>query len=54
MSSVRLTIAEAEDMVAAALERSGTSAVNARSVAAALVAAEADGLKGHGLSRVPA
>ena len=53
MSSVRLTIAEAEDMVAAALERSGTSAVNARSVAAALVAAEADGLKGHGLSRVP-
>ena len=26
---------------------------NARSVARALIAAEADGLKGHGLSRVP-
>ena len=53
MSDVRLTIAKAEDLVAAALQRCRTSAVNARSVARALVAAEADGLKGHGLSRVP-
>ena len=33
--------------------RARTNADNARSVARALVAAEADGLKGHGLSRVP-
>jgi (2R)-3-sulfolactate dehydrogenase (NADP+) len=33
--------------------RCRTSEANARSVARALVAAEADGLKGHGLSRVP-
>ncbi|CAN5169248.1 Ldh family oxidoreductase [soil metagenome] len=52
MSEARLTLAETEALVAAALERARTSAVNARSVARALVAAEADGLKGHGLSRV--
>jgi (2R)-3-sulfolactate dehydrogenase (NADP+) len=33
--------------------RAKTSAENAKSVARALVAAEAEGLKGHGLSRVP-
>ena len=33
--------------------RAKTSEANARSVARALVLAEADGLKGHGLSRVP-
>jgi (2R)-3-sulfolactate dehydrogenase (NADP+) len=48
-----LTIAEAEALVAGALARSRTSEDNARSVARALVAAEADGLKGHGLSRTP-
>lgn len=48
-----LTIAEAESLVAEALERANTSPANARIVARALVAAEADGLKGHGLSRVP-
>lgn len=48
-----LTIAEAEHMVAAALARANTSPENAAHVARALVAAEADGLKGHGLSRVP-
>ncbi|HYI88957.1 MAG TPA: Ldh family oxidoreductase [Beijerinckiaceae bacterium] len=48
-----LTLAEAEDRVAHALVRCSTSAGNARTVARALVAAEADGLKGHGLSRVP-
>jgi (2R)-3-sulfolactate dehydrogenase (NADP+) len=48
-----LTLAEAEEIVAAALIRANTSEANARSVARALVRAEAEGLKGHGLSRVP-
>ena len=48
-----LTLGDAEAMVTAALMRCNTSAVNAAIVARALVAAEADGLKGHGLSRVP-
>ena len=48
-----LLLREAEDLVAQTLARARTSDVNARSVARALVAAEADGLKGHGLSRVP-
>jgi (2R)-3-sulfolactate dehydrogenase (NADP+) len=47
-----LALAEAEALVAAALERCRTAADSARCVARALVAAEADGLKGHGLSRV--
>lgn len=34
-------------------ERHGCTRANADSVAAALVAAEADGLKGHGLTRIP-
>lgn len=49
----RLTLAQAHDLVAAAMERNGANAANAASVARALVGAEADGLKGHGLSRVP-
>jgi (2R)-3-sulfolactate dehydrogenase (NADP+) len=48
-----LTVAEAEALVARALVRCRTSEVNAAVVARVLVAAEADGLKGHGLSRVP-
>src|SRR3712207_5564846 len=48
-----LTLAEAEDLVTRTLVRCRTREDNARSVARALVAAEADGLKGHGLSRVP-
>lgn len=48
-----LTIAEAIDWAAAAFVRHGATEANARSVARALVAAETDGLKGHGLSRVP-
>ncbi|HEX8168109.1 MAG TPA: Ldh family oxidoreductase [Beijerinckiaceae bacterium] len=48
-----LTVTEAEDLVAGALRRCRTGEDNAKSVARALVAAEADGLKGHGLSRVP-
>lgn len=47
-----VTIAAAVELVAAALERCRTSPVNARSVAEAVVAAEADGLEGHGLVRV--
>lgn len=48
-----LTIVEAEEVVAEALLNANTSKANAHAVARALVAAEADGLKGHGLSRVP-
>jgi (2R)-3-sulfolactate dehydrogenase (NADP+) len=48
-----LTLGEAESLVARALTRCRTSDANAACVARALVAAEADGLKGHGLSRTP-
>ena len=48
-----LTLAQAEDLVVATLTRCRTRADNAASVARALVACEADGLKGHGLSRLP-
>jgi len=48
-----LTLDEAERLVAGALARARTSPENATCVARALVAAEADGLKGHGLSRAP-
>jgi len=48
-----LTLGAAQDLVVSALMRARTSESNARSVARALVMAEADGLKGHGLSRVP-
>jgi (2R)-3-sulfolactate dehydrogenase (NADP+) len=48
-----LTLAQAEDLVLRTLTRCRTSEDNARSVARALVAAEADGLQGHGLSRLP-
>jgi (2R)-3-sulfolactate dehydrogenase (NADP+) len=47
-----LTLAQAESLVARALMRCRTSEANAICVARAVVAAEADGLKGHGLSRV--
>ena len=48
-----LTLAQSEELVVRTLMRCRTAEVNAQSVARALVAAEADGLKGHGLSRVP-
>lgn len=48
-----LTLAEAAALAVDTLVRCHTSATNAQSVASALVAAEADGLKGHGLSRLP-
>ena len=48
-----LTILQAEGLVVRTLTRCRTTIENARAVARALVGAEADGLKGHGLSRVP-
>jgi (2R)-3-sulfolactate dehydrogenase (NADP+) len=51
---VRLSLAEAEALACEALVTSRTSLANARATARALVAAEADGQGGHGLSRVPA
>jgi (2R)-3-sulfolactate dehydrogenase (NADP+) len=51
---MRLTISEAEDLVISILMRNRVSETNARSVARALVAAEAAGQSGHGLRRVPA
>lgn len=48
-----LSLAEATAWVAASFVRAGCSVTNAQSVARALIAAEADGLKGHGLSRLP-
>ena len=51
--SVTLSLAEAEALVARALVSSRTSPANARATAQALVAAEADGQMGHGLTRVP-
>jgi (2R)-3-sulfolactate dehydrogenase (NADP+) len=48
-----MTLAEAEALVVQTLTRCRTDAGNAQSVARALVGAEAEGQKGHGLSRVP-
>lgn len=50
---MRVALAELERLVARALEVSNVGAANAACVARALVAAEADGQAGHGLSRVP-
>jgi (2R)-3-sulfolactate dehydrogenase (NADP+) len=54
MAETRLPRAEAEALLASALVASEVSEANARSVAAALVAAEIDGQPGHGLGRLPA
>lgn len=50
--AVTLTTDEAEGLVEAAFRRAGVAMPAARSTARALVAAERDGQKGHGLSRV--
>ena len=50
---VQLSLVEAEELAFHALVASKTSETNARSTARALVSAEADGQKGHGLSRIP-
>jgi len=47
-----LSLADAEARVARLFEQGGALPEAARSVARALVGAEADGLKGHGLSRI--
>ena len=52
MSETKFSRAELIDLVANALTASNTSTANAAAVARALVAAEIDGQKGHGLSRV--
>src|SRR3954447_10640815 len=48
-----LTLIQAEGLVVRTLTRCRTDIGNARSVARALIAAEMDGLTGHGFSRVP-
>jgi (2R)-3-sulfolactate dehydrogenase (NADP+) len=53
MSSKTISLETARDLVIAALMANRTSRDNAASVAAALVGAEADGIKSHGLNRVP-
>ncbi|WP_340118736.1 Ldh family oxidoreductase [Pelagibius sp. 7325] len=52
--SETLSLRAAHDLVKRALTQAGTSSSNADCVAAALVAAEADGQRGHGFSRVAA
>lgn len=49
-----LSLVEAEALSVAILTKAGTSEGNATAVARALVAADADGLASHGLSRLPA
>ena len=53
MSTAALELADAQSLAENVLVRHETSEANAESVARALVAAEADGQKGHGLSRLP-
>jgi len=50
---VSLSLAEAEALTIEALSASGASSAQAAAAARSLVAAEADGQSGHGLSRVP-
>ncbi|WP_142848134.1 Ldh family oxidoreductase [Telmatospirillum sp. J64-1] len=54
MSSVTLPPAEWQSLAERVLVAAGTAPKAARSVAAALVAADRDGLASHGLSRLPA
>ena len=49
---MRLSVEEATTLAARALKRAGASRAMAQATAEALVAAEAEGLSGHGLSRV--
>ncbi|MCG6871921.1 MAG: Ldh family oxidoreductase [Gammaproteobacteria bacterium] len=53
MTDTGLAVPEAIEMVAGILRRHKTSEENALHVSRALVAAEMDGQRGHGLSRVP-
>ena len=51
--TAKIPLDRAEAWVARIFEGGGATPANAASVARSLVCAEADGLKGHGLSRVP-
>ena len=53
MSDKRIDLTQLHGLLVKALCAHGTEAKNAEPVADALVAAEADGLPGHGLSRLP-
>jgi (2R)-3-sulfolactate dehydrogenase (NADP+) len=53
MSDVTISPSQAHTLIVGILQRHNTSKVNAEAVAKALVAAEMDGQRGHGLSRVP-
>ncbi|MDJ0608493.1 MAG: Ldh family oxidoreductase [Kiloniellales bacterium] len=53
MTEVRLSVPALEDLGVRILTRHGVSAANAAAVTRALVAAEIDGKKGHGASRLP-
>jgi (2R)-3-sulfolactate dehydrogenase (NADP+) len=53
MDDHNISLAEAEKLAVRALTHHRVNPDNADSVARALVSAEADGLKGHGLSRLP-
>lgn len=50
----RLSLADAADLATAVLVAADTAPLNAASTARALVAADADGIGSHGLSRLPA
>ncbi len=51
--SITLSLADVEELAYAALCASRTHSSNARSVARSLAAAEADGIRSHGLLRLP-
>lgn len=53
MSTITISINDAVERCCAALKKSGTTEDNARVTAEALVRAESDGQKGHGLARIP-
>ncbi|MDH3700835.1 MAG: Ldh family oxidoreductase [Alphaproteobacteria bacterium] len=53
MSTVTLSLEDLHSLTSQILIVHDTSPINAEQVAAALVAAEADGQKGHGASRIP-
>ena len=52
-STTKIDLDALEDLATAVLVNSNTSQSNATCVASALVAADADGLASHGVSRLP-
>jgi len=51
--TVRIALADVEELTYAALRANKTSDANARCMARSIVAAEADGIRSHGLMRLP-